>query len=210
MRNCGVAALGTAVILFVTTRSAFAGPAANPEPTPNARTDLSISSSVGADFGAAGPTIGGLVLGRWQMLGVGAFADVALGFDLYAGGGVAVGPVLRMESGFRCDLLGTLGYRDHKRISLLDADPGVRYDLPFAGVRIRTVYVFSGSQFELGLVGRLESDLYSKQVEYDYYDDGTHGLNLFGNTVPQWRHVVHTVGGTNWAVLVTVGKVFDL
>lgn len=114
----------------------------------------------------------------------------------------------RDGSGFGFDLLGAVGMHRYDGVGqalIFSDDPGIGGTVPFAGARVRGVYVFGGGprHFQLGLGATLDHDLsgVTRTVTYqqaDWLNGGTHTATA-----------THTLGFTTVGAMIDLGMTFD-
>jgi hypothetical protein len=146
---------------------------------------------------------------RHGLFGGGGFAEAGGLLMGMISVGAMVGIALRTDGGFRTEILGTGGIRHYAGWGkqLLSDDPGASATLPFAGGALRLGYLFGRSRrghFNLGGLVAVDQDLWRETRTYSYYSsdwlDGSSGYVSRTNTV----------GGTRWALGVTLGATLDL
>jgi hypothetical protein len=188
-------------------------PDAVSQPKEVAVSDLSVRGQLGG-FSDPGNT-GGLLVGATALYRLGPvaaggqFEGGAALFDYgFTGVGALGGIALRPSNWSRVELLGTVGHHSYSGVGrgFLSADPGVRGDSAYAGVRAGASYLFGAkpTHLELGVYGGVDDDL-SRETRTSRYTSTT----WFSGEASE-QESQHVVGTQKYSLVLALGMTHDV
>lgn len=165
------------------------------------------TGAVGGD-GYGGLMTGATILARRDSFALGGTLEGSAGTATRVAVSATGGWSYRDPSGWGFDLLGAVGMHRYDGVGhplIFSNDPGIGATVPFAGARVRGVYVFGKGprHFQLGVAATLDHDLSSVTrtvtfQESDWLSGGTHTASA-----------THTIGFTTVGGMVDLGMTFD-